>query len=313
MSTHKLPHEWSKESLLNKAQRYAETMLGQNRDDWQFGLWSALTLELLARAALSSVSPVLVADNREWTNVYYALGYQPNVKQFQQKSANIIEVLNRLMMIVPDFTPELRDFCIVHLNRRNTELHSGDLTFECLGTSKWLPMSYKVAQILLKSIGEDLELVFGVEEAEVADTLIETLGQEVAREVQDAIKAHKVVWQDKSQNEREALESEAKIIASRHIGHRVSCPSCGSVALLRGKSIGATNKSIEDSIIVERQTILPSSFDCSACGLKLVGYSKLNAAGFGDTFTATARYDPAEYFEIGPDYEQAADEDYNEY
>ena len=45
----------------------------------------------------------------------------------------------------------------------------------------------------------------------------------------------------------------------------------------------------------------PEAFACVACGLKIAGYSKLLAAGLGDTFISTAQYDALEYFEIDID------------
>ena len=42
----------------------------------------------------------------------------------------------------------------------------------------------------------------------------------------------------------------------------------------------------------------PEAFHCIACGLKISGYSKLLAAGLGNTFVATSNYDALEYFEI---------------
>jgi hypothetical protein len=42
--------------------------------------------------------------------------------------------------------------------------------------------------------------------------------------------------------------------------------------------------------------MLPSAFECVACGLKIAGLSKLSACGLGDAFTATTTLTPAEYF-----------------
>jgi transcription elongation factor Elf1 len=80
-------------------------------------------------------------------------------------------------------------------------------------------------------------------------------------------------------------------------GHRVNCPSCDSVALLHGSPAGAESSTYKDGLIVNRQPMLPSTFECKACGLKIVGYSKLNACGLGGTFTSTSYTDPIDYFE----------------
>lgn len=309
------PHEWSRDSLFNKAQRYSTTMLEQERDSWKFGFWSALTLELLARASLAAISPALVADEKDWKNIYYALGKQPNAKKYTPKTANTSEIFSRLENILPNFTREMLNFSVTHLNRRNDELHSGALPFEGLGTSKWLSMYYLTSKVLLQSLGEDLEVLFGAEEAATAETLISALADEAAKSVEGTIKAHREVWLGKGESEREKLQKLAETTSSRHIGHRVTCPSCASVALLHGNPTGVPTISLEDDRVVERQATLPSSFECVACGLKITGYSKLNSCGLGDSFTETTYYEAADYFGIEPEEDKydGYEPDFNEY
>lgn len=47
---------------------------------------------------------------------------------------------------------------------------------------------------------------------------------------------------------------------------------------------------------VLRQKMLPRTFECIACRLKIKGLSKLRAAGLGDEFIATTTYSPADFF-----------------
>lgn len=89
MSIERTPHEWSKEALFAKAQRYVEEMLSKEHCDWQFGFWSVLALEMLIRAALARISPALLADGKEWNNVLFAVGRAPNKTKFTPKSAGI--------------------------------------------------------------------------------------------------------------------------------------------------------------------------------------------------------------------------------
>ena len=97
MTPQEVPHGWSAEALLNKSQLYAEVMLSYPHGDWKFTLWSTLSLELLARAALSNFSPTLLADSKgSWHNLLYSLGNQPKAKNFTPKSIDISEVFGRL-------------------------------------------------------------------------------------------------------------------------------------------------------------------------------------------------------------------------
>lgn len=47
---------------------------------------------------------------------------------------------------------------------------------------------------------------------------------------------------------------------------------------------------------MQKQMMLPSEFECVACGLKISGLSKLSACGLGDAFTSTSIMTPAEFF-----------------
>ena len=120
------PHVWNDAALLSKARRYIEEMQAYDHDDWQFAFWSSLALELIARASLANVSPVLLAETNEWTQLYFALGHTPTTQEFIPKSVGISEVLTRLQAINPAFEKELRDFCSIHTGMRNAELHSAE-------------------------------------------------------------------------------------------------------------------------------------------------------------------------------------------
>ena len=99
--------------------------------------------------------------------------------------------------------------------------------------------------------------------------------------------------------------------ATRHEGHRVSCPSCDSDAVVTGTAIAAPLKSFDGELIVETQQYLPSKFECVACQLKIASLSQLAACGLGNTYKATFTYDLAEYYTPNDDY-AGYEEDNNE-
>jgi hypothetical protein len=211
MSTNpiQLPHGWSKDSLLAKAQRYVEEMLSHPRDDWRFSFWSTLALELLARAALAHVNPVLLADSKDWNNIYHALGFQPKSNKFIPRSIDVTTVLNRLQEVLPDFTKELENFGSLHMHRRNEELHSGDTPFDSISSSGWLPTYYQICKVLLKSMGHDLVMLVGTDEAKLAENMITAAQDETARSVMKSIQAYKTVWESKSSEDKQKLSSQA--------------------------------------------------------------------------------------------------------
>jgi len=313
-------HPWSAESLLAKAVLYVEQMEAQAPDDWRFGFWSSLSLELLCRAALAHISPVLLADAREWHNLLHALGHQPTAKKFSPNTVGTKDVTGRLSELLPTFTKELLGFCTQHIERRNAELHTGELAFTAIGTASWLPWFYSVCQVLLESMGK--ELADFVSDPGSAKAMIESLEDAAAKAVQQDINAHSKVWSNKSDTDRQASMTQAIAWATRQRGHRVTCPACHSPALVQGTASGDVATTVVDYEVTQRQGVIPSSFECIACGLRILGLSKLAAAGLGDAFAETSTYTPEEFFDLHTEDEleearrqgqPAYEDDFNEY
>lgn len=269
--------------------------------EWQFGFWSSLSLELLARAALAHISPTLLAERKSWRNTYHALGHATTMKGFSPSSIATNDVLSILHELLADFTKELDDFCASHCARRNTELHSGEEVFANLGTSVWLPKYYAICGVFLRSMGKRLEDLF--DDPQMAEEMIVSLGDSAAKAVAKDVGAYKLVWENKSQNERSAALAQAVAWSTRHAGHRVTCPACGNPSLIHGSGQGPVSTQVSDDVIVQKQTMQPSTFECIACGLKIFGFSKLSACGFGDAYTATTSSSPAEFFGLHTDEE----------
>lgn len=287
---------WSKEALMLKAQLYAEEMGRFPANDWRFGLFSSLSLEFLARASLSNFSPVLLADQQSWRNIMYALGREATSKKFSATSIGTKEVLARLKELVPSFTEEIAGFCSKHVERRNIELHTGEAAFLEAATSEWLPRFYRACNVLLQSM--DLPLQDLVPDAVKAQEMIASLEDAAARAVDQDIKAHAKVWSNTAEKDRKTLTEQATTWAARQSGHREKCPACHSPGLLNGDPIGTVDTSIGDDEVIQRQSMLPSTFECVACRLKISGFSKLSACGMGNVFTETSTYTAAEYFNL---------------
>lgn len=310
-SSSKVFHPWSSEALLAKALRYAQEMQPLSREEWRFGLNSAFVLEFLARSALAAQSPVLLADAKDWNNIYFALGGKPTAQKFIPKSIDISSVLARLRDIIPAFTTELEGFAAQHINRRNEELHAGSIPFEGLPTT-WLAPFYRTCEVLLTSMTRDLEYLFGPSDAALAETLISAWRDVSAKAVQQAIAAHKKTWEAKDPSDRTKLVQRATVWATRIHGHRVVCPACSSEALVFGTAAAAPVKRLQDDLIIEVQDHLPTKFECIACSLKIAGLSQLTACGLGSTYKSTSTYDAADYYAPEDQYDDFED-DNNEY
>jgi len=312
MSTSIESHPWSSDACLQKSKYYLQLMEDLTADEWQFGFWSALSLELLARAALAHISPSLLADLRDWRNIEYSLGRAPTAKKFKPRSIPTAEVLLRLKEMIPEFTEEIQGFCSQHADKRNSELHTGELAFASYKTSLWLPKFYLSCRVLLASMGQQLSDFVG--DADAAEALIVSLSEAAAMAVTQDIAAYARVWQDKTAEEKDEASLAAMNWALRQSGHRVECPACKSHALIHGTPSGSVIRKLSDDLVEEKQRVIPASFECIACGLRIAGFSKLSACGLGDAFTSTSRYTPAEFFGLYSEdnLDEARNEGYEE-
>lgn len=289
------PNSWDPEALYLKAQRYVQHMGDFESDSWEYALWSGLTLELLARAALSNISPALLADtDKSWSSLFHALGFAPREEKFAPRSVSISEVFKRLAAIVPHFSKEYENFGILHTGRRNAELHSGEPAFDGIKGSAWQAHFYQTCDVLLSSMGMTLRDFFGHEEANVAKRLIAAATDEDAKATKGEVAAHQKVWVAKSEKDRSTLGAQAAVWATRQAGHRVNCPACSSHALVFGEAISAPIQKLNNGLIIETQEYLPNRFECIACGLRIVGLSRLTVAGVGDRYKKAQEYDAAE-------------------
>ncbi|CAI1544186.1 hypothetical protein [Serratia quinivorans] len=291
-------HPWSSTCLFSKALLYVEKMEKLQYDDPDFALCSTLSLEFLARATLSHTSPTLLADSHSWRNIQYALGLENTLKSFSPSSIGIKDVFARIAEMHPEFTQEILGYCSQHIGRRNAELHTGELAFYGLKNSEWLAKYYMSCHVLLKIINKGLGDLFSMPDA--VNESINALTDKASKSVQQDINAYKKVWEDKTDEEKNNAKNQATLWATRHNGHRVECPSCNSPAILQGtpSSIVKVEIKSDQDEVVQKQSMLPATFECVACGLKIHGFSKLSSCGLGEPYTRTSTSTIAEHFNL---------------
>ena len=298
---------WDHGTLWAKTLLYVEIALERDRESWLYPFWSALALELLARTALSSVSPTLLANvtSDDDTSLLYALEKVPEHPGLKSVGANV--VYRRCEKLFAAFTKEHGRFCSGFSIRRNQELHTGATPFEDLTEQEWLPRYFDACSALLNSMNKSLKDLF-FNEAVAAQQMIEAMQDEKATQAKQAVSAHRLVWEGKLPEEQASSRGEAEESAQRTNGHVVVCPACGCQALVTGEEISQRKPALEDDLIVERATMLPTQLACVACGLKIRGHSKLRAVALGSTYTSTGSSDPIDYFGYEPEW----DWDHNE-
>ncbi len=295
---------WEREPLLTKAKLFFERAFNESRDEPTFGLWCSLGLEMLGRAALSSVSPTLLAEpSNDHKFLLHALNH--GSERYPKKSIAASLVFSLCKELFSQFTDDDLKLAISLINRRNEELHSGNAAFEEYPSSLWLTGFYKTCNTLSEILKEDLDSVFGKEEAKVARSIISENSKEVFQRVSALIAAHKKVFDVKPKEERDKIrlreEMRGEELAYKRY-HRVNCPACNCIATLQGTEFGKEKISQEENEIIVRQAVTPTNFECKACELKLNGYSELEAAKLNGQYMRKTVYSPEEYYGlIDPD------------
>jgi len=294
---------WERDPLWAKAQLYFERAFEQSREDPLFGLWCSLALELLARAALASVSPTLLAEpDPNQKQLLHAL----NRGSGPRRSIGTIQVFTLCKTLFDEFSQHDFTAAIALVNRRNDELHSGNSAFDEYPSKYWLAGFYRICRSLTSAMGESLESLFGREEARVAKQILDETQTEVKQRVESAIAAHRKVFEARPEADKRAAVESAKeegdrLAHERH--HRVTCPACGSIATVQGEAFGSERVIHEDDSIIIEQPVWPRTFACPACGLKLQGYAELEVANLGGNYTRTTLISPEDYYGlIHPDH-----------
>jgi hypothetical protein len=292
-----MPMQWTQESLWAKAQVYAERAAQEERDGPLFALWSHLAMEFLARGAVASFHPALLADrNKSVKSLLYALELGDGT---EPKSVGTAESLSLCVELVPGFTTEHRDAALLMLTRRNRELHTGEPAFEDLPLSAWLADYYLVAKALLDPQGLTLRDFIGIEEAAAAEQMIGALHERVKKEVLDLIAAANSAWNGLPVEEQRARRAAALIQPREAMTKSGRCPACETGARIGGEQVVVGQTRLDSgNDLVEEIRMLPVRLECAACGLRLSGHAELHAGGLGGQFTLLRSVDPVEFHSI---------------
>lgn len=292
---------WDQHELWQKAKLFADRAFQADRDGSDFPLWAILALELLARAALAHVHPALLADPQKGGNLLYAFGFGT---VSAPKSVPARTVFSRCKDVIPLFADRQEKQCLALVERRNAELHSGELAFEQYGTASWLADYFATCEILADFQGRTLQELFGPDEAPAAREMIDDVAMTARDTVSSKIATAKATFEALPDDERAArLRRQAPETSG--VAYKVRpCPACGGHALVLGKVVRAEEPKTEDGTLFRIVHILPTALVCEACGLMLEDHGELHAADLGGQGTVKETLDPMEHFSFyeEPDY-----------
>ncbi len=297
--------DWSSESLYNKAKLYAQRAHDESVESPLFGFWVSLSLELVARAALAQIHPVLLADPREPDNIQYAFGITP---KNLPKSIAAKTVFARCSVFISGFTDKMSAHCLIMAERRNSELHSGAAAFEGIDNSKWLPTTYEVLEVLLAFMKRDFDDFLGTEHGRFAAEAVKDRRDTIRKDVQSKLSAARKMYAEHSPEwVTEHLAKFSPVmdlsIKGSRLRQRAECPACGNPAVVGGEGVGRSPVKIDEQggTISREVRVLPNAFKCLFCQLELAGYQELREAGLGTIYVVEEQEDPIEFFGIDPE------------
>src|ERR1044072_2790601 len=191
------PHIWSSEALLEKARAYVGRANDAESGSSEESLWYLAAFELVARASVAKIHPVLIAEP-EGSFLLYAFEYgdpQP------PRTVGASTILQRCRVVVYGFTEDDVKAASGLLNLRNAELHSGDTVLEEIKSSAWLPQYYRLSELLLTHLEIELGEFFA--DAVGARKMIDALDADVEGEVKQRIADARRAFEDLSDAQRD--------------------------------------------------------------------------------------------------------------
>lgn len=303
--------EWSSDTLWTKAKLFSEQAFSVDPRGELFPLLASLALEALGKAALSKIHPALIADPRgEGQNVLYAFG----VPTKEPRTIVAKTVFSRLPLLVPGFTEDDAKACLLMAERRNRQIHTGEMAYADHKSGVWLPDYYRVVSILVEFMGRELEDFLGKsgaaearetnvrEDQRITSLVIKRIAackQSIASLTDAELDARR----KNAEPKRDWAVSEAGLWTKAH-----PCPACGSKGSLTVKHVSDRPAEIVDSSIYVDSIYSPRGFSCGICSLLVLGVPELRVAGLADQIVDSSENDPVEYFDI--DLSPSRDDDY---
>lgn len=276
------------------------------RDFDERALWAALALELLAKAALSRHSPLLIASPTEdGGNLLAASGLTPPQLHFTSVTAKTL-----MSRCAKAFVPFSEQEAGKITNARNAYLHGGAARFAPMPPEAWWPRFWAQALILIQAQDKTLEDMVGRSRVDDVEAHLAQNKKNVENRTEALIeRAKQRLAQFRSGTLPARLAEEFardRDLSSEFWSHHgyTTCPACGDrEATLEGDNIVDTSfegdwggGDQDDYNTWVELTVSSSYFSCSTCRLVLPGHEFIEAAGVDIEFT-TIDENVADYME----------------
>jgi hypothetical protein len=257
-------------------------------------LWAAAALELLGKAALARVSPLLIAEpTEEGTNILIATGLMEGDARFVSVRASTI-----FKRCQKAFRPFSADAALKFADARNEYLHGPGLGLVTLPPHVWWPQFWALASILITAQDRDLEELVGLDRIAEVEGHLDQNTKNIEHRTEALIERAKQRLQQyragtlpaKIQTE---WQSDLDLSARLRYNVRETCPACGATGTLEGAD--SSDMTVDYDYYDEDEegepydvraivTVPPDYFSCPNCHLVLDRYELIQQAGLPETF-----------------------------
>jgi hypothetical protein len=262
---------------------------------WSFdeqALWASAALELLGKAALARVSPLLIAEpTEEGVNVLIATGLVEGTASFTTVSAST--VFKRCQRA---FRPFSFNDAQKLAAARNEYLHGSGIGFMALPSKAWWPRYWALAAILITAQDRDIEAFVGGDRVEIVEAHLKQNTRNLEDRVESLIaRAKQRLAQYQAGTLPAKIQKEWQSHPDLTIGLRYStgetCPACGGEGILEGEDDSGKEwesdfygTDYDDGYAWVKITVPVEYFSCSTCHLTLDSYELIEKAGLPETF-----------------------------
>lgn len=270
-------------------------------------LWATLALELLAKSALSRVSPVLIASpTEEGTNVLIASGLIEGDAQFISLASH--SLIKRCARAFRPFDErEARKI----MQARNDYLHGGAPVFTKIPRDAWWPRFWSQAVILVNAQDRDIDELVGGDRSPIVEDFLSKNRENITRQAEMLVARSPpttCVFREGNLPTKLAGEWSRPIDLSAGLTHKAeeTCPACESTGTLEGDEIinTAVKRDPYEHDMDEwiELTVSSDYFSCPTCKLVLQNWELLSEVGLPGEFSAVGDYDDyGAQFEYGND------------
>jgi len=280
----------SSEAIFAKSKAYIQRALRskQSNDFDEYQLWASLALELLGKTCLARIHPSLIINPQDQISLFAASGVNLGT---DIKTIATHTLYERLRHITKRFDESVKVFCDDISQRRNAELHAGEVPFKEMRLEAWERRYWHAAQLILDRMDSSLEEWLGADQAKAPKELLSHASKALIAAALVRVAQAKAHFLKRKKKEREAALAESMSKESYHYRGlfklladaewEMKPPACGGKAFIAGIQIEEVVS--DDAENGPEETVdkhyVAEEFRCPVCDLHLASQAEIEATG----------------------------------